>query len=507
MSRFPASYQQPIKSHYVQSNKVLRLSKYIELVTKEVVLKHRISILLLCVCLLAACGGSIPVTTLTVTPNAITVEPTVAVPTTQPSSPETPAPVEPTATTAAPTSEPTAEPTPEPTAEPTLAPTPAPTEPPVAQFGQELLFLRQGNLIAFDLQASTERVIAEQVADFAAAPQGQRIALLRGEGTARELWIVERDGSNLRQITNDSRAEAGMAWNNDASILVYATSQYDQNYQYQWMPWAAWCASSEVRIYRLEQESNDSLGKGCDPSISGDGKRIAFSTPPSAQDASYEDDSLLTTNVIHLVNNQGQNGWDFAKADLQISHAQLGRLVYGPRFSPDGTQIAYHRFIGYQALVDVNLSQIAPSFKGGGESFGEGGGWLLPPAFSPNGEFVAVSEHNFSDARGFGGYDDWRVTVVKLDGSRTVAMPDGEQTMLGQLQGQVVRAQQLAWSPQSNQIALVLPPDWNADLSLYEPLEIEEGTPGELWLWDTQNQPNTRLAVDVDYASPLAWLP
>jgi enoyl-CoA hydratase/carnithine racemase len=41
-------------------------------------------------------------------------------------------------------------------------------------------------------------------------------------------------------------------------------------------------------------------------------------------------------------------------------------------------QIAYHRFVGYRALVDINLTEIGGSFEGKGQPLNDGAGWLLP---------------------------------------------------------------------------------------------------------------------------------
>ncbi len=95
----------------------------------------------------------------------------------------------------------------------------------------------------------------------------------------------------------------------------------------------------------------------------------------------------MVGNSIRLINRQGQNGWDFAKAaSVDAPEPNAGRLVYAPAFSPDGAQVVYQRFLGYQVLVDINLSQIAGSFDGGGQVLADGAGWLLPARFAPMAE-------------------------------------------------------------------------------------------------------------------------
>src|SRR5918911_241655 len=66
--------------------------------------------------------------------------------------------------------------------------------------------------------------------------------------------------------------------------------------------------------------------------------------------------------LVALVYRQGQHGWDFAKAQgIEAPPPHMGRLVYAPAWSPDGQQIVYHRYLGYQALVDLDLTEIAGS--------------------------------------------------------------------------------------------------------------------------------------------------
>jgi hypothetical protein len=212
-------------------------------------------------------------------------------------------------------------------------------------------------------------------------------------------------------------------------------------------------------------------------------------------------------NSIRLVNRLGQNGWDFAKAagvDAPAPHT--GRVLYAPAWSPDGAQIAYHRFLGYQALVDINLSEIAGSFKGNGQVFGEGAGWLLPARFAPDGKTLAISDNHFSDPRGFGGYDNWYVSVIRLEGTREIAMPSGTVGALGQQIDRLPRGQFAVWAPDGSHLAVELPPGWRPDLPNDEPIDAGE-RPGELWLWTPGQDPSQKLVDGIDFASPLAWLP
>jgi Tol biopolymer transport system component len=271
------------------------------------------------------------------------------------------------------------------------------------------------------------------------------------------------------------------------------------------MAWSAWCVNSEVRLLSLNDVNEASFGPGCDPSFSPDGKRIAYATPPNGA----QEGSPLRgiQNTIRLINRQGQNGWNFAVADggAGDNPAKSGLLVYAPAWSPDGGRIVYHRFLGYQALVDLDLTEIAGSFDGKGKPIDSGAGWLLPARFAPDRQSVAITEHNPGDARGFGGYDNWAVTVTSLGGSREIALPTGALTAVGQRVDRLPRGQAAAWSPDGAALVVELPPGWNPNLSPDEPVNAD-GQPGEIWRWQPGSAPAELLVQGVDFASPLAWL-
>jgi hypothetical protein len=173
---------------------------------------------------------------------------------------------------------------------------------------------------------------------------------------------------------------------------------------------------------------------------------------------------------------------------------------------PDGKQLVYHRFLGYQALVDISMSEIGGSLEGQGRPLSSGAGWQLPARFAPDSRTLAIVENNFSDARGFGGYDDWSAVAIRLEGTRELALPEGPISAVGQLAGDLPRAQAAAWAPGGQTLAVLLPPGWSPTAAQNEPYG-HAGEPGEIWRWQPGQPPTERLAEQVDFASPLVWLP
>ncbi len=480
---------------------------------------HRFSTcILLLALLLASCGGAPPPTAGLPSPTAAPSGPSTAAPPTPiPSpTPETP----PTTSLPEPTPAPPAtsqpEPTPVPSPPPTVAPppptaSPAPASPtpvpPEASFTGAIFFLRGGAL--WRLDAGGERLITDQVREFAPFSNGNVIAVVRETGRQFDVWTVQRDGSDLRRITNDRTVEASLSWSPDGAALIFAAADVGEPLPQTWPEWAVWCNASQVVVVDVASGQRQTLANGCDPALSPDGRRIAYSAPPTQGDPALASGAPVAGNAIRLINRRGENAWNFARADgPDASAPNAGMLVYAPAWSPDGASVTYHRYLGMQIEVDINLSEIGGSFEGKGRPFAEGAGWLLPVRFAPDGRRAAIIEHNYSDARGFGGYDAWSVQIVALDGARTVDLPQGPVTMLGGSATRLPRAASAAWSPDGTRLAALLPSGWRPDAPLDEPFDPTGAeSPGEVWLWQPGTAPSVRLIDNVDFASPLAWLP
>lgn len=368
----------------------------------------------------------------------------------------------------------------------------------------EILFLRAGNLQAYGFETAIERQIASDVHEVAPSPDGRELALIRGKEGSREVWLIDRDGQNLRVLTSNSRTESNLTWAADGLSLAYTAAQVDSTTLPTWESWSRWCGTSEIYLLNLPSHEEKSLAAGCMPAFSPDGKRLAFATPPETTDAPGGQ-TKDKTNAIRLVNSKGQNGWNLATAGQ--TEGKDGRLVYAPVWSPDGSQIAYQRFRGYQVLVDLNLTERRESFgKAPAKLLGTGLGWMLPPAWSPDGERLGLVAYNYSNARGVKGYEMWAAEVLKLGEQGTIELPDGSQKTEAALQQHLNRVTALAWSPDSKALVVALPAGWQPGIPP-DATPYEAVTPGELWLWQPGKLPTKRLVERVDYASPLVWLP
>jgi hypothetical protein len=352
--------------------------------------------------------------------------------------------------------------------------------------GEQILFLRGGDLVAFTLGDGQTNTVATQVTDFAATPDGRRLALVRGAG---EIWTLRRDTGELRQLTDNERVEGSPSWAPDGSALVYSAARSVRPAAPDWPSWSSW----------LDAAGNPAggertLGAGCEPSFGPDGRRIVYSAAPVLEPAQPGG----VANALIMVNRQGANGWRVAFAD----GANGGQLVYSPAWSPDAGSVSYQRFVGYQALVDINLTEAGSSYQRNGAPVG----WMLPPRFAPDGRLLAVTEHNASDARGFSGYDVWTTTVLRLGEPSQTFLPEGEIALGAVAVAQLPRAMGAAWSPDGAALVVLLPAGWQAGADPNEALFPTAG-PGEIWRWRPGAEPESVGLADVDYGSPLLWLP
>lgn len=451
---------------------------------------------------LAGCGGAPPASgpsTLVpaASPSAPVASPPApaASPSAPTASPPAPAasPPAPAASPSAPAASPSA-----PVASPS-APTASPSAP---AFGAEILFLRSGVLVALDPATSGERVLADEVHSFAATRDGATIAFARSPAGGGELWVIGRDGADLRQLTANATVEAGLSWSPDGRLLAFTAGPAPAPRAPTWESWSAWCAASEARVLDVVIGGEQALGAGCEPAFSPDGRRIAFTTAPTSAGSGFP--FIGAANTIAMVNAQGANGWSVASADG--AGTTEGYLVYGPSWAPAGDRVVYQRFLGYQALVDINLTEISSSFERSGEPLGVGAGWLLTPLYAPDGGQVAVVEHNFSDARGFSGYDIWQLSVLRLGETQEMALPSATLTLQAATVDSLARATAAAWSPDGESLAVTLPPGWQPGLSAQEPA-YSGAEAGELWRWSPGAPPGAMLAEGLDFASPVLWLP
>jgi Tol biopolymer transport system component len=173
------------------------------------------------------------------------------------------------------------------------------------------------DIAVIDLATSTLRPLTDGRSTFdgspAWSPVASQIAFFRGPPLGpSHLYVMDADGTDLRQLTRGSEWDRNAAWSPDGNKIAFARSGYD-GYEVYVMDADG---SNATAVTSVAAESAPS------PSWSPDGSRIA----------------LDANGAIHVVSADGTG--------LRRLSPELPRgvLDMNPSWSPDGTQIAFMRY-------------------------------------------------------------------------------------------------------------------------------------------------------------------
>ena len=259
----------------------------------------------------------------------------------------------PPTSTPAPTAEP--EPTPTPVPEPTPTPVPEPT--PTLEPTPTSQPILNSDQIAFDYSG--------------------------------EIFVMDADGANVRQLTDNDHSDGGPAWSPDGEQLAFHSSRNGD--------FEIFIMNADGRYLRRITTSDG--WADMDPAWSPDGKQIAFSCCTFDRDG---DDEIFVmdvdgTNIRQLTNTPDRDN-------------------YRPKWSPDGKLITFDGFSSVHASVFVidadgsNETLLSP-----GES----------PSWSPNGEQIVF--HSEIDPNTLDGGDPsgYKIFVIDADGSNATQLAVG----------------------------------------------------------------------------------
>ena len=228
------------------------------------------------------------------------------------------------------------------------------------------------------LNSSYSLVVTQQVADLNGdllkAPvtvnfETQALAALGSNAIAftrnGHLYVMNHDGSGLRQLTNDPGQDHEPAWSPDGNRIAFTRYRGDRGY----MMWG------EAAIYVVNADGSglvrltavrDSIYEA-DPTWSPDGTRIAF--------FSHRDSDQGLTTEIEVMNADGTN-------PVRLTNRKT--LTHHPSWSPDGTRIAFQ---GWNAGVSAWSIYLMQTDGANPVAIVSGEG-VYGPAWSPDGSQI-----------------------------------------------------------------------------------------------------------------------
>lgn len=225
----------------------------------------------------------------------------------------------------------------------------------------------------------------------ALSPDGTKIVFVSNrDNSFYDVYVVNSDGSNVKRLTTTSAANDRPTWSADGTKIVFTSTKDAPD------PSARGIASSwEVYIMNkdgsnLKRVTNNSVGEW-DPQLSPDGAHIVFTSDRDHPQSSWNRD-LYTMNTdgtnIHRLTSQDGTAESprYDAAGTRIAYDvvtgsapgiyvlsghtpiriafNVGSLELSPSWSPDGKQIAYTHFVtgnnSYSNIYKMNADGSSP---------------------------------------------------------------------------------------------------------------------------------------------------
>jgi Tol biopolymer transport system component len=157
------------------------------------------------------------------------------------------------------------------------------------------------------------------------SPDGKRIAFSSDRDGNQEIYVINADGSEVTRLTNNLAPDYYPLWSPDGQLILFETVDEDTNgdgsLDY-------WDDAGEIYVINVDGTGQVNLSNhpadDQQPDWSPDGKQITFF---SDRDGNWE---------IYVMNADGSS---------QANLTNYSNLDQDPVWSPDGTRIAFSRFI------------------------------------------------------------------------------------------------------------------------------------------------------------------
>lgn len=226
------------------------------------------------------------------------------------------------------------------------------------------------DIFTYDLTAELETrlTMAPAIDSYpVASPDGQRIAFQSDRDGDLEIFVINRDGSGLRQLTSNTVRDYLPAWSPDGSWIIYSSDVRDDG---------------ALDLYRVSldngrtEELLSTDRRSSHPRYSPDGRYVVFTNGDVDDPASWDIARLdvQTGDVMVLFDGEGRDASPVYSPDgqtvlftassdrgggtvlavipadgsdsAQMLHQTDGSIIFGASYSPDGAYILFDEQAG-----------------------------------------------------------------------------------------------------------------------------------------------------------------
>ncbi|WP_405041509.1 TolB family protein, partial [Phenylobacterium sp.] len=230
----------------------------------------------------------------------------------------------------------------------------------VSPDGREVIFDLLGDLYVMPIGGGEARALTTGMAwDMhpAYSPNGRWIAFTSDRGGGDNIWIVDRDGSNPRQVTKETfRLLTQPDWTPDSEYIVarkHFSSTRSLGAGEMWLYHRSGGEGLQLTKKRTEQKDSG------EPAFSPDGRYLYFSDDATAGGVfEYSKDVNTQIYVIQRL--------DREKGEVEPFVTGPGGSIR-PTPSPDGKSLAFIRRVRYKStlyVMDLTSGRETPIFDG-----------------------------------------------------------------------------------------------------------------------------------------------
>ncbi|HUQ90306.1 MAG TPA: S9 family peptidase [Bryobacteraceae bacterium] len=225
------------------------------------------------------------------------------------------------------------------------------------------------------------------------SPDSKRIAYISSKGGSAQVWMMDADGANPKQITNLSTEASGVQFSPDGKLLLFVSEVYPE------------CADDDCNRKRLESEKTSKV------------KARIYTSLLYRHWTQYESARRSHLMVIRA---EGGVAKDLTPGTRHVPPFSLG----GPddyAIAPDSKEVCYVMNSEDSPAISTNTDLFVVPMDGGeSRKITLNPGADNSPVYSPDGKWIAFRQQQRA------GYesDRWRLVVLDRSNARTTSLTE-----------------------------------------------------------------------------------